>query len=395
MTHQGRWRRVLPRLILAAGVCLSLACDDPTGPGNRLDRPKQTGDGWITASPSQEGLDPVPLLALLDLVETTDDHLIHGILIVKNQKLVFEHYWPGTDLRPEDLTPVSKVFNRDTPHYAASVSKSLTSALAGIAIDLGMIGSVDDPVFSYFPEHADLMKDTKGQVTLRHLLAFSSGFDWNEFEFGFDDPRDSHYQMFDASNPIRYLLARPMVSLPGSEFLYNSGDTNLLGEVVRRVSFSPDLVEFARQRLLEPLGIHSFSWIRFPRDPRVTFASGGASLRPRDMAKLGALYLNRGWWEGRRILSEAWVSASTEVSTPFSGSYRTLYGYGFNWWLGRSRYQERRVDHFRASGWGGQEIFVFPDLQMVVVFTAGGFYEPRPLNVHDLLESYILPAVPE
>lgn len=393
MAHQGLTLAVLSRLTLTVCLCLSPACDNPIGPGEGLDRPKQTGDGWATSSPDQVGLDPAPLSELLDLIEATDNHLIHGILIVKNQRLVFEEYWPGTDLQPENLAPVERDFDRNTLHYVASVSKSLTSALVGIAVDQGLLESLDVSAMSFFPEHADLLGDGKSAVTVRHLLAFSSGFDWNEFEFGFDDPRDSHNQMFAASDPIRYLLGRSMASDPGSGFLYNSGDTNLLGEIVRRVSPSPDLVAFAREHLFDPLGVQSFAWTRFPQDPRVTFASGGASLRPRDMAKFGTLYLNRGTWEGRRILPQSWVAASKEVSTPFTGSYRTLYGYGFNWWLGRSLYRDRRVEYFRASGWGGQEVYVFPELQMVVVFTAGGFYDPRPLNVNDLLETYILPAV--
>jgi CubicO group peptidase (beta-lactamase class C family) len=340
-------------------------------------------------------MDPGPLEDLLEMISGTPDHRLHSLLIVRNGKLVFEEYWPGTDLLPGSLEPVGRYFDRETLHYVASVSKSLTSALVGIARDRGLLDSVDMPVFEFFPEHASLENDANGNITLRHLLSFTSGYDWNEFVYGFGDPRDSHYQMFNTADPLGYLLARAVTTEPGAVFHYNSGDTNLMGEVVRRVTSSSTLVEFADANLFQPLGIENYDWIRLPLDNVVTFASGGASLRPRDMAKLGALYLNGGTWNGTRIVSSPWVDTSTQMSIPLAGSYRSLYGYGFNWWLGRSTYRDGKVDYFRASGWGGQDIYVFPELEMVVVFTAGAYYEALGLSLDDLLEDYILQAVSE
>jgi CubicO group peptidase (beta-lactamase class C family) len=340
-------------------------------------------------------MDPGPLLDLLDLISNTDNHMIHSLLIVKDQKLVFEEYWPGVDLEPGTLSPVARNFDRTTLHYVASVSKSITSALVGIALDQGLIGSVEDSLFSFFPEYSDLKREDNGQITLEHLLSFSSGYDWNEHVYGFDDPRDSHYQMFNTPDPMGFLLGRSVVSDPGSEFLYNSGDTNILGEIVRRASSSQTLVEFAHRNLFQPLGIEAYDWLRLPLADEVTFASGGASLRPRDMAKLGALYLNGGVWNGEGIVSAEWVDASTGLTTPLVGDYRTLYGYGYNWWLGRSRYRDRKVQYFRASGWGGQNVYVFPELELIIVFTAGGFYDTRPLDVNDIIEHYIFEAIVE
>ena len=111
-----------------------LACDSPTAPEDGYRVPKQTSDGWETASVRSVGMDPRPLEGLLELIAQTPDHLIHSILIVKDQKLVFEEYWPGTDLVPESLASVERDFDRETLHYVASVSKSITSALAGIAL---------------------------------------------------------------------------------------------------------------------------------------------------------------------------------------------------------------------------------------------------------------------
>jgi len=340
-------------------------------------------------------MDPGPIRDLLDLIDGTQGHRLHSLLIVKDGKLVLEEYWPGTDLVPATLEPVERDFDRSTLHYVASVSKSLTSALVGIALDRGLIEDLDTPIFDFYPEHQALKTEANGPVTIRHLLSFSSGYDWNEFVYGFGDPRDSHYQMFRASDPLGYLLGRPVTTEPGAVFHYNSGDTNLLGEIVRRVTSSSTLVEFADQNLFGPLGIQDYDWIRFPLADGVTFASGGASLRPRDMAKMGLLYLNGGTWDGIRILSSAWVEASTTMTVPLVGDYRTLYGYGFNWWLGRSPYRGRTVDYFRAAGWGGQLIYVFPDLNLVLVLTAGAYYEEVGLDLREIIEDHIFLALRE
>jgi CubicO group peptidase (beta-lactamase class C family) len=180
---------------------------------------------------------------------------------------------------------------------------------------------------------------------------------------------------------------------PGGEFLYNSGDTNILGEIVRRTSGSTTLIDFADRYLFQPLGIESYYWITLPQNGDVTFASGGASLRPRDMAKLGALYLNGGVWDGEQVVPEQWVNVSTQLHTPLLEQYRTLYGYGYNWWLGRSRFRGTEVEHYRAYGWGGQVVFVFPELQLVIVFACGAYYDDMPLSMITIIEDYILPAI--
>ena len=163
--------------------------------------------------------------------------------------------------------------------------------------------------------------------------------------------------------------------------------------MVRRASSTTTLVDFARERLFGPLGIERFEWMRFGPGARTTFASGGASLRPRDMAKLGALYLDGGVWRGRQVVSRAWVDASTRMTVPLAASYPTIYGYGYNWWLGRSAFRGGRVDYFRASGWGEQHIYVYPALDLVVVFTAGAYSTSLPLDLNELIEDHILAAI--
>ncbi len=374
-----------------------IACSDSTGPNSSeglYPRPLQINDGWETASPEEVGMTSDSLLALIELISNTEDHLFHSVLIVKDNKLVFEEYWDGRDM-PLDgsINLIDKHFDHQTLHYAASVSKSFTSALVGIALDQGLFNSVNETVFSFFPEYDNLKNVENENITLKDMLSFSSGFDWNEFEYGFDDPRDSHYQFFNTSDPMSYLLGRPVVTVPGTEFLYNSGDTNILGEIVKRSSSSNYLYEFAERYLLDPLGIETYHWNRMPQADSFTFASGGMYLRPRDMAKFGALYLNQGFWKGERIISSSWIESSTEISTPFAEDYRTLQGYGYQWWIGRFQLEPEDIRYYRATGWGGQYIIVFPDKDMVVVFTAGGYYENRPISFNDIIEYYIFEAI--
>jgi CubicO group peptidase (beta-lactamase class C family) len=376
--------------LLPTLVC---GCGSPTGTDSDGLRPPETGDGWETTTLARVGMDSAPLLALVALLDSTPDHLMHGVVIVRHDRLVFEHYWPGIDLEPETLAPVARDFDRETLHYVASVSKSVTSALVGIALDRGLLGGVDDRLFAYFPDYGSLETAANGPITIEHLLAFSSGYDWNEFEYGFGDPRDSHYQMFHTSDPIGYLLGRPMLATPGTVFRYNSGDTNLMGEIVRRASSSTTLVAFADRYLFQPLDIRTYAWLRFSLADSITFASGGVSLRPRDMAKLGALYLNNGVWRGRRIVSEGWVQASTVMSIPLGPEYGTLYGYGYNWWLGRMAYGDGTVAYYRAAGWGGQDVLAYPELDLVLVFTSGGYDDPRPIGPGQLIRDYIFPAI--
>jgi len=383
-------------LVLVPLVTLAFSCDTPTDLQYSYQVPEKTDDGWETAAVESVGMERDSLESLLRLIANADNHMIHGILIIKDEKLVFEEYWDGMELDLDrGLDPIETDFDRETLHYLASVSKSVTSALVGIAVDQGLIASLYEPAFTFFPEYQDLEDNDNAQITLRHMLAMSSGYDWSENEFGFDDPRDSHYQMFRASDPLRYLLGRDMVALPGAGFLYNSGDTNLLGEIVRRVSSSSYLTEFADAYLFTPLGIDDFRWTRFDLADEITFASGGLYLRPRDMAKFGALYLNGGAWNGEQIISASWVNASRAMTIPLVGDYRSLYGYGYQFWLGRLPYRESTVEYYRAAGWGGQDIYIIPELDMVVVFTAGRYYDTRPLNFNTVIENYIFEAIVE
>lgn len=350
--------------------------------------PEETGDGWQTGSLEEAGVARETISEAIDRINGGLYQNVHGILIVRNGKLVFEEYFNGEDLDVTGLAfkYVYKTFDRNTLHFQASVTKSFTSALFGMARDKDLINSVDDALFSYLPEYADLKTVEKDKITVAHTLAMASGIPWDESSYPYTDSRNDMKAMLDSSDPIRFILSKNLVAAPGTRFIYNSGTTNVLGDIVRRKS-GMLLTEFARQHLFNALGISDYLWMRFPRMNAMAVASGGLYLRPRDMAKFGLLFLQEGRWNGNQIISKEWVEQSTQAHIAVD----PYWDYGYQWWLRTYRANSRDDRAFAARGWGGQYIFVFPSLKMVVVFTGGNYSTPEPVD--EILARFILPAV--
>ena len=316
--------------------------------------------------------------------------------MVKDGKLVFEEYFSGEDLDLSNLGNglASKQldFDRDSLHCMASVSKSITSILMGIAIDQGLVGSVQDRMFSYFPEYSHLTNAVRNQITIEDMLTMSSGLPWSK-SAPYDDPRNDLAAMLMAENPMALVLSKETVAEPGTAFIYNSGTTNLLGEIIHRAS-GTTLVDYASQNLFDPLGIDSYAWYPFPNAPDMMVASSTLYLRPRDMAKIGQLYLDDGVWHGRRVVSENWVSRSTQKSIGMVASESPMPAlkpaYGYQWWLGT--FSTGNTATYFAAGHGGQFIFVLPEPRMVIVFTAGGFDADNYNAVVQIVNQFMLPA---
>jgi CubicO group peptidase (beta-lactamase class C family) len=203
-------------------------------------------------------------------------------------------------------------------------------------------------------------------------------------ELPYSDWENDLIQLFLVPDPVEYILAKPLVAEPGTEWYYNGGNTNLLGETIRQAT-GQRMDAFAAQHLFAPLGITDYEWDFI--NPDMIHASGNLQLRPRDMAKFGTLYLNGGMWNGQQIVSQAWVEASTQAYTTLSWGG----GYGYQWWLRSYNLGSEKVDTFYAAGWGGQRINVFPSLDMVVVFTGGNYVDEEPVD--EILTRFILPAV--
>jgi CubicO group peptidase (beta-lactamase class C family) len=215
----------------------------------------------------------------------------------------------------------------------------------------------------------------------------SAGLQWDEWTYPLSDPRNDLTMWFRSTGDlVRVVLERPMVADPGTLFTYNGGLTNVLGEAIRRAS-GQRLDGFSATSLFAPLGISDFSWYLIR--PDFVYASGDVSLRPRDLAKIGRLYLQGGLWNGARVLSPEWVAASAAplfIMQPWPGCA----GYSYGWW---PRTEIYGAGAYAAEGWGGQALIVMPELDAVVVFTGGSYWTPPLLSVHQMMEGYVLPAL--
>lgn len=360
--------------------------------------PVETGDGWHTAALSEMGIDETLIVRLMNGLHRRQDHLIHSILIVKDGVLVFEEYFAGSDvdmfsealIRDHSLDLAERQFSRDELHYCASVSKSVTSQLLGIALDQGRIADTDATMLSFFPEYADLGSPEKEKISVRHLLTMTTGLPFDEQTYPIADSRNDAFQLFFSRDPVAYMLSRDLVHAPGTTYQYSSGDTVLLGEIIRRTT-GQSLPSFAEEHLFKPLQISSFRWAPMPEAPEIAYAAGGLYLRPRDMAKVGQLMLQEGIWDGSRVLSSDWVHQSVEQAIPVSDG-SDADGYGYDWKFGRFG----GVDAYWAAGWGGQYIVVLPDLSLVFVQTGGRYRGERtPISYDEIIEDYILPSMKE
>lgn len=317
-------------------------------------------EGWQSSTPEQQGMDSEQLAEALDFLQEQDDFNIHSLLIIRNGYIVTDAYF--------------EPFTQGSVHDTASVTKSFTATLVGIAIDEGYIENVQQPVLDFFPDRTVANVDAnKEAMTVEDLLTMRSGFEC------INQPTEvTLFQMMESPDWIQFTLDLPMAEEPGTHFVYCSSNVHLLSTIIRETTGMSALA-FAQEHLFEPLGISDVGW---PSDPEGNnHGWGDLRMNPHDMAKLGYLYLNEGWWDGRQVLSPAWVTAATSV--PEDASF---VDYGYLWWL-----LPEYPNVYYADGRGGQRIFVLPDQDMVVVTTGGGGRDQYGV-LEALLTSYILPA---
>lgn len=380
-------RRQFISLLGGAALAPLTASRAYADPPERCGAPVARDDGWPVASVNEDELiDRAALCGMADRLAAWSDANIHAVLIARRGKLVFERYFRGADeingRRVENVA-----FDADTLHNIKSVSKSVTSLVLGIAIDRGLIRSVNEPIFSFFPELSDLRSPEKERIQLLHVLTMSMGLKWVEAIPSNEDNNDE-VRMHMAPDPCRYVLSLAATAPAGQDFFYNTGALTLLSAIIRKATGHP-LDEFARTTLFEPLGIAGVEWARVKSD---TDAGGGLRLRPRDMAKIGQLVLAGGRWNDRQIVQKAWIEASMTPRIEATGPYF----YGYLWWLGRSLHNGREVHWAGALGRGGQSIRVVPELDLVVVVTAGYYqdYSPRAFQVQSGIFRDVLRGIP-
>jgi len=310
---------------------------------------------------------------------------IHSILIIKDGKLVLEEYFATNGKRFGAF--IKEVF-RKKPHHLASTTKAVLSALCGIAIDKGYIKSVNEPIYQYLPDCSHLFSARKKRIQIKHLLTMTAGWEWEQFKYSWSDPRNNAAQMWNCQDVIQYVLDRPLAAEPGEKFKYSNGVPVVMGTVLKNAC-GMEVDKFAAQNLFQPLGISDYLWTRYFDGSLET--DGGLALRPRDLAKIGQLFLNRGNWQGKRIISGQWINGSTKQRMKFDGFWG--WSYGYYWMQVDLNDKGRKIHSYFVPGDGGQLLSVFPDLDMVIVFTAGNYGMDVKSVCFSMSYRYILPAV--
>jgi CubicO group peptidase (beta-lactamase class C family) len=358
--------------------------------------------GWAKEQPASVGLDE-KLLAAFDADLARGKYsLIDSFALYRCGKMVFERTYPhdywqiyGKEAHERGalnahltgwynyFDPAWHPYYHGTDlHSMQSVSKTVSSVILGIAITRGDFkAGLDTPVLKYFDEATvKNVDDRKRRITLRHVLTMTTGLDWNE-EVAYDDPKNDSSLMEAADDWVQYVIDKPMAQEPGKVFNYSSGVTELLAHIFEKET-GQDIEQYGAKHLFAPLRIEYF-WKRTPLG--VVDTEGGLFLKNADLAKIGYLYLHGGAWEGHQIVSKEWVKQSL---TPFidAGEH---YKYGFKWWL--LPRTERQGNVWMARGFGGQRLMVFPEEDLIAVFTGWEILKDEAQN-RDLVNR-ILPAV--
>ena len=345
--------------------------------------PEDCHDGWRCADMAASGVNTSKIIELIQQIRNGRHGDIHSFLVVKDNQLVIEEYFADNARKHGPF--ITGLF-RNKVHHLASTTKSVTSTLVGIAIDRGFIKDVEDPIHKYLPAYASLFGEDKKRIRIRDMLTMTPGFEWRQS--GVSDDRNDGMRMWGTGDVIRYVLQKPLEAEPGKQFNYTNGVPTVTGAIIKNAG-GMEAGEFAEKYLFRPLGISQYVWTSYPDGSIET--DGGLALRPRDLAKIGQLFLNNGAWNGKRIVSERWVLESTRERLRFGRFNR--WGYGYHWMQAECRVGNRVVRSYFVPGDGNQIVAVFPELAMVVVFTAGNYgKDPKPVY-YSIVEEFILPAV--
>jgi len=332
--------------------------------------PRTSTWDWPVSTPEAQHMDSARLDQMMDYIEQNSLGMDSVIVIRRGHIVLEEHPNPR--------------YNKDTLHIANSVTKSFLSALVGIAIDRGFLTGIDQKMVDLFPGRTIQNLDWRKQrITLEHILKMQPGMQWAEWAQPYTGCNNDYINaLWCQADPVQHILDLPMVEEPGTRWNYNGGSSHLLSTLVAGFTDTNDTLAFAREFLFAPLGITGSHW-ELAGDG-ICQGGGGLWVKPRDMARFGLLYLHSGVWQGNQIVPADFVAEAVKTqSYPYGG---VTFGYGYqSWWT----YPREGV--YYADGLNGQKIYVVPDLDLVVVFTA---YIPGDTNSvqHPLLFNYIIPA---
>jgi CubicO group peptidase (beta-lactamase class C family) len=328
--------------------------------------------GWAVSSPEEQGMSSERLARLVEFGAVND---MDSVLVTRHGRIVLEATYAP--------------FRPGLKHHVYSATKSVTSTLVGMALGDGLLDSTGRKVVDFFPDHTIAkLDDAKKAITVQHLLDMTSGLSWTE---GLSGALDSAIAMARSPDWQQFVLDQPMAAAPGTRFYYNSGNSHLLSAILGKVT-GRSANDYAREKLFGPLGIDDVQWQSDPQG--VTVGGWGLHLQPRDMAKIGYLWLRGGLWEAKQILPASWIEGVRKADIDMRESWAYDLRYGRQFWL------MTRRDAFMAVGKHRQLIIVMPRLDIVAVVTgAQRFVGPSgnavstPRYGFETLVSYLAAAV--
>jgi CubicO group peptidase (beta-lactamase class C family) len=312
---------------------------------------------------------------------------LHALLVSQDGTLVFEHYGQGDD-EAEGRGPLGAVvFSPDVPHDLRSVSKSVVGLAYGIALAAGKVPPPEAKLYAQFPEYSDLASQpARDRLTIHHVLSMTLGLDWDELAVPYGDPRNAENAMEAAPDRFRFILERPIVGEPGIRWTYCGGATALLGRLIA-TGTGETLLAYCRRVLFDPMGFGPVDWAK-GGDGEYRAASG-LRLLPRDLLKIGQLVRAGGVWNSDQIVPRDWLKRAITPAVVIEGSRR----YGYHWYLGASTAaaSQRLEPWVGGIGWGGQRLYVFPELDLVVAQHCGNY--DKPIAEQSRINSVVLTEV--
>lgn len=332
-------------------------------------QPVELEDGWQTNDLKSQNVNTASIYELFSQLHNGENKL-HSILIAKNNQIIIEEYFNDHSI--------------NQPHDLRSTSKSIRAILLGIAIDKGFIDSVDDPISKYIKDKAPIknIDERKDKITIKHLITMSTGLDCNDWDKKSKGQEDKVYKKKDW---IQYTLDLPMINDPGTVSNYCSMGIVLLAEIISQAS-GKSIDKFAEEHLFKPLGISNISW-GHTSDKEVISSGKRLYMTSRDMAKIGQLILNNGKWKEEQIVSEKWIVESTTPKTKITGI-----DYGYLWWNIPFKVKNNTVSSKVATGNGGQYIMIFPESDMIAVFTGGAYNSQEDKLPFAIMSNVFLPT---
>ena len=344
-------------LIFSLNIYTVSGREDTKCSNKPLSNEQKTHNGLKISTPEEQGMDGNVLSEMSSFLKEL--RKINSVLILKNGYLIFEEYYAG--------------FNEQSTQCIWSCTKTITSALIGIAIYKGAIKSVHEKVLDFFPEYQFKNVDKrKKEITIEHLLTMSSGL-----------PSKSGLELTYYHDWVKSILDEPMKYEAGTVFDYSTGNTHILSAILQKTT-GINLLVYAMENLFGPIGI-SKSNLFWSKDPQGIYTGGhGLHMRSRDMAKFGLLYLNKGIWNGKRIVPEDWVEKSIKAQIDTQSGEK----YGYQWWLNTLN----MIDIVYVYGNFGQLIAFIDTLDLSIIFTSKIMQEDCMTVLNSIIAKYIIPA---